>query len=136
MAQEKLNLKDKGLVQVKTEVGEHLVGVIPEVSRRKGLSGKGFFRLLVTDKHLIFTPQASKESKNPVDETPLKIDISQVKTLALNLGSSFVNCCGKLIEEDGSLKIETVDKKYSFSLSPRYAKTAKDILQKAGLTQD
>jgi hypothetical protein len=44
---------------------EHLIGVIPEVSRRKGLSGKEFFKLLVTDKHLIFTPQASKEAKKP-----------------------------------------------------------------------
>ncbi len=114
---------------------EQLIGVVPEVSRRKGLSGKELFKLLVTDRNLVFVPQAPKEA-GKTDKTPLKIETSQVKLVVLNLGSSFINCCGKLIEEDGSLRIETADKKYSFSLSHRYAKIADNILHKAGLIKD
>ncbi len=121
---------------VQTVSEEHLIGVIPELSRRKGLAGKEYFKLLVTDKHLIFTPQPSKEAGKSVDKTPLKIEVGMVKSTVLNVGSSFVNCCGKLIEEDGSLRIETSDKKYSFSLSHRYAKVADDVLRKAGLIRE
>ncbi len=117
-------------------VSERIIGVVPEVSRRKGLSGKEFFKLLVTDKHLVFSPQPTKETGKSADQIPIKIETSQVKSIVLNVGSSFVNCCGKLIEEDGSLRIETSEKKYSFSLSHRYAKIADNILHKAGLIKD
>ena len=115
---------------VKSE--ERLVGVIHGLTRRRGLSKRNF-SIRVTDGYLLLVSEV-KEAKK--DEEPVRINLSKVKSVSLDPGRSYRDCCDKLQEENGSLEIVTADKKYSFSLSPAYAGKALEVFRKARLIKD
>ena len=125
--------------------GEHFIGVIPDVFRWTGWGGKDRFNIAATDKRLVFDFITDKNP--PWDDYPKKkieeilalnkrnfaIELGQVKSFRFITGESVDHSCGRHEEVRGEMRIQTPKTKYSFYVSNRHERAAKETLKKADI---
>lgn len=145
MAQTKINP-----VQFEESTGtgkEHLIGIIPDIYRERGLGGKELFNVIVSDRSITFalitsavTGPAAKIYAGKTTEEVLaenkknfSVERNRMKSFSFKPGHSYTDCCRKLQEIDGELEIVTPKSKYSFYVPFRRNDIARDVLERAGL---
>lgn len=124
---------------------EHFIGVIPDVFRWTVWGGKDRFNIAVTDKRLVFDFITDKNP--PWDDYPKKkieeilalnkknfaIEINRLKSFRFVTGENIDHTCGRQEEVKGEMRIQTPKAKYSFYVSFRHERAAKETLKKAGI---
>ena len=128
--------------------GEQLVGVIPDVVRTRNWLGTDQFNVIVTTERMLFIPlrpvpggykALEKYIGLPAEEIlaenkkSIAIEKGEIKSVDYKEGSSYVDCCRKVMELDGELEIHTSKGKYTLTVPFRRNNIAKDVLEKAGL---